>query len=88
MTLISLGLVAVAVALTGWRWPVLGLTAGLIILAMVAVAIASRVGWVSNGSPFDPFNAIAFASVSAYPTLMGATAITVSALRLRDRRRG
>ncbi|UIN31933.1 hypothetical protein [Microbacterium binotii] len=87
MTLVSVAVVGVAVTVLAWRWPIVGLAAGSVVLALVAVVIWSRVAWVSTGSALDPFNAIAFTAVSAYPTLMGATAITVSALRLRDRSR-
>ncbi|QCQ16294.1 hypothetical protein [Microbacterium sp. RG1] len=87
MSLVSLAVVGVAVTVLAWRWPIVGLAAGSAVLALVAVAIWSRLAWVSTGSALDPFNAIAFAAASAYPTLMGATAITVSALRLKDHSR-
>jgi hypothetical protein len=87
MTLVSLAVVGLAVTALAWRWPIVGLAAGSFVLALVLVVIWSRLAWVSTGSALDPFNAIAFTAASAYPTLMGVTAIAVSALRLRDRSR-
>ena len=68
----------------GWRWPVVGLTAGIVVLALVSFSLTG-LGW----SPSDwanPFNALAYGAWSAYPTMLGAVMITVSALRLRSRR--
>lgn len=84
---VSLLLAAVVAALAvavGWRWPVVGLTAGIVVLALVSFSLTG-LGW----SPSDwanPFNALAYGAWSAYPTMLGAVMITVSALRLRSRR--
>ena len=84
---VSLLLTAVITGLAvavGWRWPVVGLTAGIVVLVLVALALTG-LGW----SPSDwanPFNAVAYGARSAYPTMLGAVMITVSALRLRSRR--
>lgn len=84
---VSLLLTAVIAALSivvGWRWPVVGLTAGIVVLALVAFALTG-LGW-SASDWANPFNAVAYGAWSAYPTMLGAVLVTVSALRLRSRR--
>jgi hypothetical protein len=74
------GALAIAV---GWRWPMVGLTAGIVILALVAFALTGM-GW-SRSDWLNPFDALAYGAWSGYPTLLGAAMVTVSALRLRSR---
>lgn len=77
------GALAVAIA---WRWPIVGLTAGVVIVLVVATVVAARIGWSAGGSHWlDPFNAVAFGAASGYPVLVGAVMTSVSALRLRSR---
>lgn len=76
-----IGAVAIAIA---WRWPIVGLTAGLLIVAIVVVGIAARWGWSSAESAWlDPLNALAFGTATGYPVLIGAAMATASGLRLR-----
>ncbi len=82
LTLVSLAVVVLGAVLIGWRWPVVGLAAGLTVLVVVAVAVTSGLGWVSGGSAFDPFNAVGFTAVSGYPTVVGTVMAIVSVLRL------
>lgn len=86
LTLALIAAVGALVVAISWRWPVVGLTAGLVIVVVVAAAVAARIGWSASGSDWlNPFNAVAFGAASGYPVLIGAVMITVSALRLRSR---
>jgi hypothetical protein len=84
LALIMTAIVGSLAVVTGWRWSAIGLTAGVVILLLVAFALTG-LGW-SRNDWLNPFNAIAYGAWSAYPTLLGAVMITVSALRLRARR--
>ncbi|MGN6426066.1 MAG: hypothetical protein ACTHMF_04535 [Leifsonia sp.] len=80
------GVAALGVA-GGRRWPVAGLTAGILILVLVAFAVVCRLAWSSSDSAWlDPFNAIAFGAASGYPAMLGAVLATSSALGLQRRR--
>lgn len=85
LTLALIALVGALVVAIAWRWPVVGLTAGVVIVLVVAAVVAARIG--SSGSASDwlnPFNAVAFGAASGYPVLIGAVMASVSALRLRS----
>lgn len=84
LALIMTAIVGSLAAMVGWRWPAIGLTAGIVILVLVAFALTG-LGW-SRDDWLNPFNAIAYGGWSGYPALLGAVMITVSALRLRARR--
>ena len=87
LTLAMIAVVGALVVAIGWYWPVVGLTAGIVILAVVAFAVTGRMGWSSTSSDWlSPFNAVAFGAASGYPTIVGAVMVTASALRLRSRR--
>ncbi|MFF9565224.1 hypothetical protein ACF1AJ_17895 [Leifsonia sp. NPDC014704] len=81
--LLTAGIAALSIVV-GWRWPVIGLTAGIVVLVLVAFALTG-LGW-SRSDWASPFNAVAYGAWSAYPTMLGAVLVTVSALRLRSRR--
>lgn len=84
LSLVCLAAVGVGTVLVSWRWSVVGLIAGLTILAVVVVAVSAGIGWVSSSSaPADPFNAVGFSAVSGYPTLVGVMMVTISGLRLK-----
>jgi hypothetical protein len=86
LTLALIALVGALVVAIAWRWPVVGLTAGLVIVLVVAAVVAARIGWSSSGSDWlNPFNAVAFGAASGYPVLVGAVMASVSGLRLRSR---
>lgn len=84
LVLLMIAAVGALATVVGWRWPVVGLTAGVVIVALVAFAL-SGLGW-SRSDWLNPFNALAFGAWSGYPTLLGAVMITLPALRLRTRR--
>ncbi|WP_345763457.1 hypothetical protein [Diaminobutyricibacter sp. McL0608] len=87
LTLAMLAVVGALAVAIGWYWPVVGLTAGIVIIAVVAFAVTGRMGWSSSSSDWlSPFNAVAFGAASGYPTIVGAAMVTASALRLRSRR--
>ncbi|TFD76578.1 hypothetical protein E3T53_13330 [Cryobacterium psychrophilum] len=82
-TVAIVGALAVAV---GWRWPIVGLTAGIVIIAVVACAVTGRMGWSPSNGALNPYNAVAFGAMSVAPTIVGATMVAASALKLRSRR--
>ena len=91
LTLAMTAIVGALAVAVGWHWPIVGLTARIVIITVVAWAVT----WVltgravyspANASGMSPFNAVAFGAVSVAPTIVGATMVTVSALRLRSRR--
>jgi hypothetical protein len=86
LTLALIAIVGALVVAIAWRWPVVGLTAGVVIVLVVAAVVADRIGWSASGSDWlDPFNAVAFGAASGYPVLVGAVMASVSGLRLRSR---
>ena len=87
LTLAMLAIVGALAVAIGWYWPVVGLTAGIVILAVVAFAVTGRMGWSPSSSDWlSPFNAVAFGAASGYPTIIGAAIVTASALRMRHHR--
>jgi hypothetical protein len=89
LTLALIALVGALVVAVAWRWPVVGLTAGVLIVLLVAVVVAARIGGSGSSSDWlNPFNAVAFGAASGYPVLVGAVMASVSALRLRSRPTG
>ena len=87
LALALIALVGAAAVVIAWRWPVGGLTAGLVILLLVVVGVAQRWGWLSaESAQLDPFNAVVFGTVNGSPVLVGAVMATASGLRLRARR--
>ncbi|WP_233437846.1 hypothetical protein [Agromyces laixinhei] len=86
LTLALIAIVGALVVAIAWRWPVVGLTAGVVIVLVVAAVVAARIGWSAAGSDWlNPFNAVAFGAASGYPALVGAVMASVSGLRLRSR---
>jgi hypothetical protein len=89
LTLALFAVVGAVVVAIAWRWPVVGLTAGVVIVLVVAVVVAARIGGSGSSSDWlNPFNAVAFGAASGYPVLVGAVMASVSALRLRSRPTG
>jgi len=87
LTLLMIAIVGALTVAIGWRWPVLGLTAGIVILLVVAFAVTGRMSWSASSSNWlSPFNAVAIGAATRYPTIVGAVMITASALRWRSRR--
>lgn len=87
LTLVAIAVVGALVVFIGWRWPTVGLAAGVLILVLVAFAAAGRMAWSSSSADWlNPFNAVAFGAASGYPALVGAVMVAVSALKLQSRR--
>ena len=87
LTLVMIAAVSALAVAGGWRWPVVGLTSGIIVLLVIAWAVGGRMAWSSSSSDWlSPFNAVAFGAASGYPTMVGAVLVTASALSLRPRR--
>ena len=87
LTLAMLAIVGALAVAIGWYWPIVGLTAGIVIITVVAFAVTGRMGWSPSSSDWlSPFNAVAFGAASGYPTIVGAAMVTASALRLSSRR--
>lgn len=88
LTLTMIAVVGAVAVATAWRWPVVGLTAGIVVLGLVAVAVSGRIGWTPYSYDWwSPFNAVAFGGASGYPTIIGGTMITTGALGLRRKQR-
>ena len=86
LTLALIALVGAVVVAIAWRWPVVGLTAGVVIVLVVVAVVATRIAWSGSGSDWlNPFNAVAFGAASGYPALVGVVMASVSTLRLRSR---
>jgi hypothetical protein len=89
LTLALSALVGAFAVAIGWHRPIVGLTAGMVITAVVAWAATGRIVYSpANASGMSPFNAVAFGAVSVAPIIVGATMLTVSALRLHSSRTG
>ncbi|TFD23246.1 hypothetical protein E3T27_15500 [Cryobacterium lyxosi] len=86
LTLAIVAIVGALAVAVGWRWPIVGLTAGIVIIAVVVWAVTGRMGWSPSNGALNPYNAVAFGALSVAPTLVGAMIVTASALRLRSRR--
>ncbi|WP_025158662.1 hypothetical protein [Leifsonia aquatica] len=87
LALVMVAVVGAGAVVASWRWPTTGLTAGVLILLLVGLAVAGRMAWSSSSADWlNPFNAVAFGAASGYPALLGAVLTTVSALQLRSRK--
>lgn len=76
------GVVAVVV---GWRWRTVGITAGVVVLLVVAFAIVERLSWSSSAGDWaSATNAVALGAVTGYPAMLGAVLVTISALHPRS----
>ena len=70
-----------------WRWPIVGLSAGTLIVLVVVVMTAMRFRWSSAPSDWlDPLNTIPYGAVTAYPVILGAVMVMVSVLQLLPKR--
>ncbi|MDP4332440.1 hypothetical protein Q7F20_03595 [Curtobacterium sp. A7_M15] len=86
MTLLLLAVVAAAAVVIGWRWRIVGIVAGIVMLALVAFAFIDQLAWSSApGAWSNPANAIAYGAASGYPTLIGAAMLTSALLHRRTR---
>jgi hypothetical protein len=86
--LLGLAVVAALVVAGGWRWPVVGLSAGAMMVVVILFAIVQQVSWSSASQTLNPFEAIGYGAVSAYPAMLAAAMITASVLRrATDRKR-
>lgn len=86
LTLAIVAIVGALAVAVGWRWPIVGLTVGIVIIAVVVWAVTGGMGWSPSNGALNPYNAVAFGAMSVAPTIVGATMVTASALRLRSRR--
>lgn len=86
LTLLLLAVVIAAAVVTGWRWRIVGIAAGVVMLALVAFAFIDQLAWSSApGAWSNPANAIAYGAASGYPTLVGAAMLTSAVLHKRVR---
>lgn len=86
LTLAMIAIVGALAVAIGWRWPIVGVTAGLVVIAVVAWAVNGRMAWSPSNGALNPYNAVGFGAVNVAPTIVGAMMVTVSTLRLRSRR--
>jgi hypothetical protein len=84
--LLLAGIVVLAVVAC-WRWPVVAGSAGVVMAAIIAFGIGQRVSWTTGTARWlDLFDAIGYGAASAYPAMVAACLVAVSALRLWSRR--
>lgn len=83
LMLLLIGVVAAAAVLVADRWSVLGLTAGIVILAVVAYAVFQHVTWTTNDAgSLNPGALLGVGAATGYPMMLGAAMIAVSARKL------
>ncbi|WJY00878.1 hypothetical protein [Curtobacterium sp. 458] len=88
LMLLLLAIVIAVAVVTGWRWRIVGIVAGIVMLAFVAFAFIDQLAWSSApGAWSNPANAIAYGAASGYPTLVGAAMLTTAILHRRTRTR-
>ncbi len=81
-------LVGAGAVVIAWRWPIVGLSAGILIVLVVVVMAAMRFSWSSAPSDWlDPLNTIPYGAVTAYPVIVGAVMVMVAVLQLLTNRR-
>lgn len=87
LLLALLAVVAALALLIGWRWPTVGVTAGIVVFAIIVFALAQRLSW-SDGTAqwLDPADTVGFGGASGCPAMVAAVLVTVSVLRLREGR--
>lgn len=83
VVLLLLAVVAAVAVLIGWRWPAVGVTAGVAMLLIIVFALVQRISWTSGTTQWlDPFDAVGFGTASGYPAMVGAVLVTASTLRV------
>lgn len=87
LILLMIGLLSAASVVTCWRWPVIGVIAGAVVVALVVFVVAQRISWTSNDiGALRPKEILGFGAASGYPTMIGAVMVSASALRLVSQR--
>jgi hypothetical protein len=83
LMLVLIGVVAAAAVLVADRWPTLGLTAGIVVLAIVAYAVSQHVTWTTNDAgSLNPGALLGVGAATGYPIMLGAAVIAASARKL------
>lgn len=84
-----LAVLAALAVVGGWRLPVIGMSAGAVMLVIVLFAMLQQVSWSSASQVLNPFEAVGYGAVSAYPAMLAGALIAASSLRITaDRRAG
>ncbi len=87
--LLILAVLAALAVVGGWRLPVIGMSAGAVMLVIVLFAMLQQVSWSSASQVLNPFEAVGYGAVSAYPAMLAGALIAASSLRITaDRRAG
>ncbi|MFJ3028248.1 hypothetical protein ACIPEQ_05330 [Curtobacterium sp. NPDC087080] len=90
--LLILAVLAALAVVGGWRLPVIGMSAGAVMLVMLVIvlfAMLQQVSWSSASQVLNPFEAVGYGAVSAYPAMLAGALIAASSLRITaDRRAG
>lgn len=87
--LLTLAVLAALAVVGGWRLPVIGMSAGAVMLVIVLFAMLQQVSWSSASQVLNPFEAVGYGAVSAYPAMLAGALIAASSLRIAaDRRAG
>lgn len=87
--LLILAVLAALAVVGGWRLPVIGMSTGAVMLVIVLFAMLQQVSWSSASQVLNPFEAVGYGAVSAYPAMLAGALIAASSLRIAaDRRAG
>jgi len=87
LILLMVGVVAAASVFVSWRVPVIGLVAGVVVLAIVAFVVVERVSWNSSDiGSLTPTGVLGYGAASGYPIMLGAVMVTGSIMQLLTRR--
>lgn len=87
--LLILAVLAALAVVGGWRLPVIGMSAGAVMLVIVLFAMLQQVSWSSASQVLNPFEAVGYGAVSAYPAMLAGALNAASSLRITaDRRAG
>lgn len=82
VVLLILAVLAALAVIGGWRLPVVGMSAGVAIVVIVLFAMLQQISWSSASQVLNPFEAIGYGAVSAYPAMLAAGLIGASSLRI------
>ncbi len=83
LMLVLIGVVAAAAVLVADRWSILGLTAGIVMLAIIAYAVFQHVTWTTNNAgSLNPGALLGVGAATGYPMMLGPAMIAVSARKL------
>lgn len=76
LAVLGLAVVTAFSVAASWRWPSVGLVAGVVMLLVVLFTVLQGVSWTTASQWLNPFEAVGFGDVSEYPTKIAAAILT------------